>query len=237
MRQQAGDRVGTRIFRVRRAEPRAIVRNRTDSSVSDDRSFGTYRSLPGACQLALKLQYIRECTGCERCDDGRFPVPNRLSREVFTMATLLVPVDFSDNSLAALEHAETLARDRKAKLLIAHVHELEAHPDGGFGGFPMVPDDLQEEKARLESIRPADAEVRYEHRLMRGAPATEIVRLADEEGVELIVLGTHGRTGLMRLLLGSVAESVVRKASCPVLTVKHPAHEHPTGEAMPANEA
>jgi len=67
---------------------------------------------------------------------------------------------------------------------------------------------------------PTDPAVPYEHHLLIGNPATAIVHLAETENVDLIVLPTHGRTGLMRLLMGSVAEEVVRKARCPVLTVK-----------------
>jgi nucleotide-binding universal stress UspA family protein len=75
----------------------------------------------------------------------------------------------------------------------------------------------------LEAVVPTHPAVPYEHRLLSGDPAREIVRLADEEGVDMIILGTHGRTGLKRLLMGSVAEAVVRRAMCPVLTIKQPA--------------
>jgi len=71
--------------------------------------------------------------------------------------------------------------------------------------------------------------VRFEHKLLVGDPASAIVEAAEEENVDLIVLGTHGRTGLTRLLMGSVAENVVRKAKCPVLTVKHPSPLPSTG--------
>ena len=74
----------------------------------------------------------------------------------------------------------------------------------------------------LRAIKPVDPAVAFEHRLVNGDPATEIVRLAEEEGVDMIVLGTHGRTGLYRLLMGSVAEAIVRRAMCPVLTFKQP---------------
>ena len=74
----------------------------------------------------------------------------------------------------------------------------------------------------LSEIKPADPEVPYEHRLITGDPATAVVELADEEAVDMIVMGTHGRTGLSRLLMGSVAEAVVRRAKCPVLTFKQP---------------
>jgi nucleotide-binding universal stress UspA family protein len=74
----------------------------------------------------------------------------------------------------------------------------------------------------LKAVVPRDPAVSYEHRLMAGDPAEAIVDLAVAEGVEMIVLATHGRTGLMRMLMGSVAEVIVRKAQCPVLTVKAP---------------
>ena len=75
-------------------------------------------------------------------------------------------------------------------------------------------------KKMLSESLPTDPTIGYEHRLLSGAPAKAIVDLADAEGVEMIVLATHGRTGLTRLLMGSVAEAVVRKANCPVVTVK-----------------
>jgi nucleotide-binding universal stress UspA family protein len=74
----------------------------------------------------------------------------------------------------------------------------------------------------LRRIQSPDPAVPVEHRLAEGDSAEEILRLAQESGCDLIVLGTHGRTGLPRLLMGSVAEQVVRKAPCPVLTVKAP---------------
>jgi nucleotide-binding universal stress UspA family protein len=74
----------------------------------------------------------------------------------------------------------------------------------------------------LHAVRPTDPSVPYEHRLLTGHPAEEIVRFADEADCELIVMGTHGRTGFKRLLMGSVAEAVVRRARCAVLTFKLP---------------
>jgi nucleotide-binding universal stress UspA family protein len=74
----------------------------------------------------------------------------------------------------------------------------------------------------LHEVTPSDRSISYEHRLAMGDPATEIVRVAKEEHVSLIVMGTHGRSGFTRLLLGSVAELVIRHANCPVLTYKAP---------------
>lgn len=135
---------------------------------------------------------------------------------------ILFPTDFSTLSDAALQYATTLARDMGAKLVIVHIEE----PPAAYGAGEMyygIPDpDTAALTKMLDVVRPADAAVPFEHRLVTGEPATEIVELAKEEGVDLIVMGTHGRTGLGRLLMGSVAESVVRRAPCPVFTFKEP---------------
>jgi nucleotide-binding universal stress UspA family protein len=83
-------------------------------------------------------------------------------------------------------------------------------------------EDLETAERRLMATKPTAEGVDIEHRLVSGEPAKEILRLARDEDVELIVMGTHGRTGVMRALLGSVAEEVLRHATCPVLTVKVP---------------
>jgi nucleotide-binding universal stress UspA family protein len=133
---------------------------------------------------------------------------------------ILFPTDFSHLSDNALQHATTLARETGATLVILHIEE----PPIAYGGGEMyygIPDPDQDEMRRmLYEIRPTDPSVHFEHRMVMGDPAGEIVKIADEEHVDMIVMGTHGRTGLSRVLMGSVAESVVRRASCPVLTFK-----------------
>lgn len=135
---------------------------------------------------------------------------------------ILFPTDFSHHSDAALAHATTLAREAGAKLIVVHIEE----PPLAYGGGEMyygVPDpDQTEIKRMLAAVKPKETDVPVEHRLAMGNPADEIVRVANEEKVDMIVMGTHGRSGLGRLLMGSVAEAVVRKASCPVLTFKNP---------------
>jgi universal stress protein A len=135
---------------------------------------------------------------------------------------ILFPTDFSHTGDKALDLATSLARQRDAVLLIVHVEE----PPAAYGGGEMyygMPDPATEDlKKMLSEIVPNDPQVRHEHRLITGDPATAIARVAEEEGAELIVMGTHGRTGLLRLLMGSVAEAVVRRAPCPVLTLKQP---------------
>jgi nucleotide-binding universal stress UspA family protein len=121
--------------------------------------------------------------------------------------------------------ATSLARDQDAKLLIVHVEEPPMAYGGGELYYGLDEPNREELKRMLCEVVPTDASVGYEHHLLVGSPATAIVFLAEKENVEMIVLPTHGRTGLLRLLMGSVAEEVVRKAKCPVLTVKAAAAE------------
>lgn len=147
---------------------------------------------------------------------------------------ILFPTDFSHTSDAALALATALARDTGAKLLIVHVEE----PPVAYGGGELyygIPNPAAADLERmLREIKPTDASVPFEHHLITGDPATAIVRFADREHVDLIVMGTHGRTGLSRLLMGSVAEAVVRRASCPVLTYKEPRKEGSVTESKAA---
>ncbi len=147
------------------------------------------------------------------------------------MKTILFATDYSEANKKALEFAASLARDHGASLIIAYVTSTEQYPVGEL--FNEEPEPDAAELAKLESVRPDDPEVKYEHRLVYGEPgsvetvkpADEIVKLAKKEEVDAIVLGTHGRTGLKHLVMGSVAESVVRNAPCPVLTIKQPEQE------------
>ena len=138
---------------------------------------------------------------------------------------ILHPTDFSPHSEAAAKLAFALARDYGARVLVLHV--LEPIVPGGLEGVAIL-DPLAYEadlKARLAEVRPPGPTVPVEHRLAPGSAAEEILRAAKESKCGVIVLGTHGRGGVGRLLMGSVAEQVVRKAPCPVLTVKAPPRE------------
>jgi nucleotide-binding universal stress UspA family protein len=140
---------------------------------------------------------------------------------------VLFPTDFSDTGRHALELATSLARDGGGSLVIIHVEE----PPLAYGGgelFYVEEVDREELKRKLASVVPTDAAVPCTHKLLVGDPADAIIQVAETEEVDLIVMGTHGRRGLTRLLMGSVAEAVVRRATCPVLTVKQPA-EVPAG--------
>jgi len=151
-----------------------------------------------------------------------FEILSAIGGLTVTARKILFPTDFSHTGDAALELATSLARERGATLMVVHVEEPPAAYGGGemYYGMPEPAiDDLQQ---MLAEVVPAGSDVAVEHRLITGDPASAIARLAEEEDVELIVMGTHGRTGLLRLLMGSVAEVVVRQASCPVLTYKQP---------------
>jgi nucleotide-binding universal stress UspA family protein len=136
---------------------------------------------------------------------------------------ILFPTDFSHTGDAVMEMATALARDTGAILLIVHAEE----PPSAYGGGELyygIPEPSRDDlRKMLHKIEPTDSTVPYEHRLISGEPARAIVRLAKDEDVDMILMGTHGRTGLSRTLMGSVAEAVVRRAECPVLTYKQPA--------------
>ncbi|HZP45431.1 MAG TPA: universal stress protein [Candidatus Binataceae bacterium] len=131
---------------------------------------------------------------------------------------ILCPVDFDANSSLALKAASELAAERKAALFILHVIAIPPGPE------VALPFEKMETAARTRLKRLADQKIGrradYEIEVMIGDPGAEILSAARQHRAELIVMATHGRKGLRRLMLGSVAERVVREAPCPVLTVK-----------------
>jgi universal stress protein A len=144
---------------------------------------------------------------------------------------ILVPVDFSECSQGALDEAIELARKFDAELHLLHCYPI--HPVGPAAPYDvMLPPSI--EQTIQESARGLLAEwerkvagrgVKARKHLSPGAPASEISELAHALGVDLIVMGTRGLSGLEHVLLGSVAERTIRRAPCPVLTVKHgPVH-------------
>ncbi len=140
--------------------------------------------------------------------------------------SILVPVDFSEHSDRAVAHAGALAERTGAELHALHVVPEMAFPDPYFAEAAR---DRAVEKSAREGVPDAlrrnlrevlGGEVEARTHLEVGPPASTIVRVAAEQGVDQVVISSHGRTGLERMLLGSVAEGVVRRAPCPVLTVK-----------------
>jgi nucleotide-binding universal stress UspA family protein/quercetin dioxygenase-like cupin family protein len=137
--------------------------------------------------------------------------------------TILHPTDFSANSEPAFQTACALARDSRATLLLLHVMMPSESPlYAGTPPDPMRPLESQQSRAQLPWPQPSDPTIRVEHRLAEGTAAEEILRLAESLRCDLIVMGTHGRTGLGRFLTGSVTEEVLRTARCPVMVVKTP---------------
>lgn len=136
--------------------------------------------------------------------------------------TILVPTDFSASSEVALELACSLARAQGARLILLHVAAYDV-TEAGMMAVSMDPsyyhDAMKEIQDRVVGPTPGFF---VETSLKEGTPAEEILRVADDVGADLIVMGTHGRTGLSRLLMGSVAEAVTRRAGCPVLLAKKP---------------
>jgi nucleotide-binding universal stress UspA family protein len=150
--------------------------------------------------------------------------------------TILHPTDFSEPSGRALELACALARDYGARLVLLHVAPLpEVYGESLL--VPSVWDNGAELKEKLQGLAAPHAGLRVEHHFARGDAVTEILQVAQDERVDLVVMGTHGRTGLDRLLMGSVAEQVVRQAPCPVLTVKVPRSDVKPPSEPPAEES
>jgi nucleotide-binding universal stress UspA family protein len=147
---------------------------------------------------------------------------------------ILYPTDFSEAGRPALAMATSLARDTGATLIVAHVEEPPMAYGGGEMYYGVDQVDHEELRKSLAAVVPTDPSVPCVHKLLIGDPAEAILQLAESDHVDLIVMGTHGRRGLTRLLMGSVAEAVVRRAKCPVLTVKEPAE---ASAALPVGAA
>jgi universal stress protein E len=162
---------------------------------------------------------------CERLL-RKSPIPVLIvKRALVSPRLILAPTDFSEASLPALRRAAALARVWKARLLLLHVIEplTQAYVWPGQAApvdlFLAEPEDLEPEWIALaEKLDLAGLEV--EHRAVKGYAASSIVRAAADAVADLVVMGTHGRSGLMHILLGSVAERVAREAPCSTLTVR-----------------
>jgi nucleotide-binding universal stress UspA family protein len=148
---------------------------------------------------------------------------------MITLKNLLVPSDFSEYSDQALRYGLELARKFDATLYLLHIVPDPATQAfaGEFQTLPpseVVDDWVLEAQHRLAQIVPAVDRNRVRIRVIVGSPFSEILQFAEQEEIDLIVMGTHGRGGVRHFLLGSIAERVVRRAPCPVLTVRHPQH-------------
>ncbi|MBX3395020.1 MAG: universal stress protein [Phycisphaerae bacterium] len=152
---------------------------------------------------------------------------------MISLTRVLFPTDFSDLSLQALKYARSFAESFKAELHVLHiVDEASIYWTAvAPNTVPIGPsiNELMEiaesEMQRFVQAQLADLKAPMVTEVLSGRPFMEIIRYAREKTIDLIVIGTHGRSGLHHVLLGSVAEKIVRKAPCPVLTIRHPEHE------------
>lgn len=164
---------------------------------------------------------------------------------MIALKRVLVATDFGDAADAALGYAREFARLFGAQLTVLHVADNVMAGtigiEGYVGGYPDFQRSLEE-----SAQRQLDAVITDDDRRMLGAktvlvtsssPALTIVTYARDEAIDMIVLGTHGRGPMAHLLMGSIAERVVRTAPCPVLTVKHPEHEFVRPDALVQVEA
>lgn len=162
---------------------------------------------------------------------------------MIALKTILVPTDFSEPSQVAWRYGKAFADAFHASLHLIHVVQepfsqpwaVEAY---GFSLAALQEEWIREATARLEQMLPPDERERYRGQVatVLGHPVVEILKYATEHTVDLIVLGRHGRGPLGHMVMGSVAERVVRKAPCPVLTVRHAEREFVTPDE-PGGEA
>jgi nucleotide-binding universal stress UspA family protein len=144
---------------------------------------------------------------------------------------ILLPTDFSTVSATATKYACELATKFDAELHLLHTLEVHLSSTPGFGMGLALPQYVHESKAAAEKALGGVLDPHWAvgrkvvQAVVEGSPKVEIVRYARTRGIDVIVLATHGRTGLAHVLIGSVAENVVRTAPCPVLTVRPEGHQ------------
>ena len=144
---------------------------------------------------------------------------------------ILLPTDFSNFSVIAMNYACELATRFNAELHLLHTLEVHADFTPNFEMGLALPKRFSESKVAAEKALTNVLDPQWStgrkviHAVVEGSPKVEIVRYARTQNIDLIVLATHGRTGLTHVIMGSVAESVVRTAPCPVLTVRPEGHQ------------
>ena len=146
--------------------------------------------------------------------------PRRISD--FTLRVILVPVDFSAGSLKALDFAVALAKPFAASIELLHVLD-PIYATGRFNAprlRQLRREAVHDAKRRLANVARRNVNGRLRHTMLNGTPYAEIVEMAVRINANMIVMGSRGRTGLGRFLVGSVAEKVIRHARCPVLIVR-----------------
>jgi len=162
---------------------------------------------------------------------------------MITLKKILVATDFGEPSEAALAYGRELARTFGASLTIVHVADNILTRAYGADGIALIADPELQVQLEVAAQQQVDGLIFDEDRktlkasgviLTSNTPSAAIVSYARDEAFDLIVMGTHGRGAVAHLLMGSVAERVVRLAPCPVLTVRHPEHEFVIPDALVA---
>jgi nucleotide-binding universal stress UspA family protein len=177
--------------------------------------------------------------GCFR-SARRLQRPEREEAAMITLKNILVATDFSEPSDAALKYGRALAQNFKATLHVVHVVGNVSSIVYGAEAYAASIPEMQQEvedaaRKQLDDLLvDNDTHALPTRRVLvtSNAPAVAIVDYAGRERIDLIITGTHGRGGVAHLLMGSVAERVVRTAPCPVLTVRHPEHEFVIPDAL-----
>ncbi len=141
---------------------------------------------------------------------------------------VLVPIDFSDYSKNSLTYAVNFVKQFNAELTLIYVVEPVIYPpDFSMGQIAIPSVDLEIDKRAVEeleklAVKEIPHEIKVKTVVKTGKPFIEIIETASEENVDLIIIASHGHTGVEHILFGSTAEKVVRKAPCPVLTLREP---------------
>jgi universal stress protein A len=153
------------------------------------------------------------------CRQGGVVAARLILHEVDAMEKvrrILCPIDFSESSQKAFRYAERLSASSGAELLLLHAFDVPQSHDSRSQWTPADP----ELEGKLREIKPTASQVKVDYALHAGPPGEVICWLAQQRECDLIVIGTHGRTGLRHLVFGSVAEHVLRHARCPVLVIR-----------------
>ena len=149
---------------------------------------------------------------------------------MISIKNILCPIDYSVYSEMALKYAIEFAEKYLAKLYLMHVLDIRVYDINEPELYNVnIVDEATIAKLRERLLRcvteDTKGKISVEALIIQGVPFAEIIKASKEYKIDLIVIGTHGRTGISHAIMGSVAEKVVRKAPCPVLTIRHPEHD------------
>ncbi len=148
---------------------------------------------------------------------------------MISLKKILCPIDHSDCSKEALRYAVSFAMKDKAKVILLHIIDIRFFNEELDSISAQVPNEETIEQLKVKLLDCIPEEIRddmdVEAIVAQGVPFAEIISTAKEKEIDMIVIGSHGRTGISHMMLGSVSEKVVRKAPCPVLTVRQSDHE------------